>query len=61
MEPVVVVLAFVAAASGLAVFRVVAEQREMSRAVRVRRRLRHREDIALRRLRDAADILRDLR
>jgi hypothetical protein len=62
MDPVVVVLTFAAVASGLAVFRIVAEQREMSRTVRVPRRRRPPErDIALERLREAAEILRDLR
>jgi hypothetical protein len=62
MDPIFVVLTFVAVASGLAVFRVIAEQRDMSRLVRVARRRRPREgDIALQRLRATAEILRDLR
>jgi hypothetical protein len=62
MDPLVVVVTFIAVATDLAVFRVVAQQREMSRAVRVpRTRRRSERDLALQRLREAADILRDVR
>ena len=61
MEPMVIVLTFIAVATGLAALRAVAENRDSRRAIRVERRREQTGDIALARLRRAADTLRELR
>ncbi len=62
MEPMVIVLTFMAVASGLAALRVIAEHRDHRRTIRlVARRREQSGDIALARLRQAAEALRELR
>jgi hypothetical protein len=60
MEPFVVVLAFAAVASGLAVLRVIVEQRESRDAIRLVARHDRSANRALASLRRAADALNDL-
>jgi hypothetical protein len=62
MEPMVVVLAFAAMASGLAILRTVAESRQSNRRIRpVRARRDRYADPAAARFRVAADTLHRLR
>lgn len=62
MEPTVIVLTFAAIASGLAVLRVILEQRELRGAIRLVANQRDRSDNrAIASLRRAADALRDFR